>query len=323
MRARTSLIGLIGLMALIPLGSVSAFGTHVKGMINGRAGETFTVKAGNGDVTVLLTDSTTTRDETGLFGLGNDKLAATVLIPGLKVDVEGESNGQGQFVAKTITVDGDDLETSEMIEAGIRPTAKQVEANIEAIDANKRAIEVNRQTSAANADEIAGLKEELAALKAGLAEHAQNRASHEQKITGDIKQSEATTLRFMSLSDFDVKHKATVNFGFGSSSLSKDAEDSIQTLAEAATGLNGYLIEVTGHADSTGHDAINTKLSDERARAVVAYLIQKGGVPVRHVVAPGAMGEYGPVASNETASGRAANRRVDINVLVHKEAPGN
>ena len=85
-------------------------------------------------------------------------------------------------------------------------------------------------------------------------------------------------------------------------------------MAEAATGTSGYLIEVTGHADSTGHDAINTKLlSEERAKAVIAYLVQKGGVPVRRVVAPGAMGEYGPVASNETAAGRAENRRVEIN----------
>ena len=75
---------------------------------------------------------------------------------------------------------------------------------------------------------------------------------------------------------------------------------------------------MTGHADSTGHDAINTKLSEDRAKAVITYLIQQGGVPVRHIVAPGAMGEYAPVASNETAAGRAENRRVDINVLVHK-----
>ena len=320
MRAKISLISLV---ALFSLTSASAFGTHVKGMINGRSGEKFTVKSDHGDVTVLLTDGTTTRDETGLFGLGNEKMGPIVLIPGLKVDVEGESNGQGLFVATKITVDGDDLETSEMIEAGITPTAKQVEANIEAINVNKRAIEINRQTSSANAAEIAALKDELAALKAGLAEHKANHTSHEQKITADINDSEAATVRFLTLEDYDVKHKATVKFGFGSSALSKESEDAIQTVAEAATGTSGYLIEVTGHADSTGHDAINTKLSEERAKAVIAYLVQKGGVPVRRVVAPGAMGEYGPVASNETAAGRAENRRVEINVLVLKGEAGN
>jgi OmpA-OmpF porin, OOP family len=309
---------LLSLMALFSLASVSMFGEHVRGMINGRNGETFTVASDSGNVVVLLTANTTTKDDTGLFGLGTEKMAATVLIPGLKVDVEGAPNGKGLFVAQTITVDGDDLEASEMIEAGITPTAKQVEANIEAIDTNRRAIEANKQSSANNAAEIDALKAQIEALKAGVAEHKQNSASHEQKIAELLKTTQAPTTRFMALTDYDVKTKATVNFAFGSSGLSKDSETALKALAKTATGLNGYLIEVIGFADATGHEAINTKLSEERAKAVIAYLIQQGGVPVRRIVAPGAMGEYGAAATNETAAGRAENRRVEINVLVHK-----
>ena len=77
-------------------------------------------------------------------------MANVVLIPGLKVDVDGASNGQGQFVAKTITVDGDDLESSEMIQAGLNPTAKQVEANIEAIDVNRGDIDAIKVQLAAH-----------------------------------------------------------------------------------------------------------------------------------------------------------------------------
>jgi outer membrane protein OmpA-like peptidoglycan-associated protein len=57
---------------------------------------------------------------------------------------------------------------------------------------------------------------------------------------------------------------------------------------------------VTGYADSTGSAAINTKLSEDRAKAVITYLIQQGSVPMWHIVAPGAMGEYGAAAPNET-----------------------
>jgi outer membrane protein OmpA-like peptidoglycan-associated protein len=247
-------------------------------------------------------------------------MASVVLIPGLKVSVEGAPNEQGQFVARTITVDGDDLEASEMIQAGITPTAKQVEANIEAIDVNRRNIEANRQSSSSNATQIAALKAEIEALKAGIAEHKQNASNHEQKISETINVVHQTTERFLSLADYDVHTSTTIKFGSGSSSLSQESEEALKTLAQTALGVKGFIIEVTGHADSTGNDAINTKLSEDRARAVITYLMQQGGVPVRHIVAPGAMGEYAPVATNETAAGRAENRRVDVKVLVHKGA---
>jgi outer membrane protein OmpA-like peptidoglycan-associated protein len=50
---------------------------------------------------------------------------------------------------------------------------------------------------------------------------------------------------------------------------------------------------------------MNTKLSEARAKAVVMYLFQQCNVPMRHIVAPGAMGEYGAAATNETNAGRA------------------
>jgi OmpA-OmpF porin, OOP family len=51
--------------------------------------------------------------------------------------------------------------------------------------------------------------------------------------------------------------------------------------------------------------------------------MQQGEVPVRHIVAPGAMGEYGAAAPNETAAGRAENRRVEVKVLVNKGIAGS
>src|SRR5262249_2703512 len=129
--------------------------------------------------------------------------------------------------------------------------------------------------------------------------------------------------RFTALSDYDVKGQATVKFDVGSSKISASDQEQLKQLAQTATSLKGYIVEVTGYADSTGSAAMNTKLSEDRAKAVITFLMQQGNVPVRHIVAPGAMGEYGAAAPNETKAGRAENRRVEVKVLVNKGIAGS
>jgi OOP family OmpA-OmpF porin len=258
---------------------------------------------------VVLTDETTTKDDKGLFGLDKQHLSSVVLIPGLKVDVDGTSDEQGRIVAKTITTDGDDLETAEMIQAGLHPTAQQVAANMQNISANKQNISANKM--------------QLAAQKESIETNQQNIAAHQQQIDKNIKEIEENTNRFTALSEYDVKGQATVNFNTGSSIVSAQDQEQLKALAQTATALTGYIVEVTGYADSTGSAAMNTQLSEDRAKAVIAFLMQQGNVPIRHIVAPGAMGEYGPAATNETKAGRAENRRVEVKVLVNKGIAGS
>jgi OOP family OmpA-OmpF porin len=82
------------------------------------------------------------------------------------------------------------------------------------------------------------------------------------------------------------------------------------------------VIQVAAFADSVGTASSNQVLSKERAQAVVAYLLQDCSIPVGRIVAPGAMGESNPVASNETTSGRTENRRADVKLLVNKGIAG-
>jgi len=100
--------------------------------------------------------------------------------------------------------------------------------------------------------------------------------------------------------------------------VSAQDKEELKKLAGQAKSLARYIIEVTGFTDSTGSAAVNTKLSEGRAKAVVNFLIQQGGLPIWHIVAPGAMGEFGATASNETKAGRAENRRVEVKVQVNK-----
>jgi OOP family OmpA-OmpF porin len=108
-----------------------------------------------------------------------------------------------------------------------------------------------------------------------------------------------------------------------SSAISPEDEEQLKQVAQTAAALTGDIIEVTGYADSTGSAAKNTKLSEDRAEAAVTFLMQQGNVPVRHIVAPGATGEYGAVAPNETNAGQAENRRVEVKVFVNKGIAGS
>jgi OmpA-OmpF porin, OOP family len=308
MQLKKILVSLTGLFLLASVAAVGASGDEVKGMIITRTGETLIVKGSNGNTTVLLTGNTTTKDDRGLFGLEKQHLSDIVLIPGLKVKVDGTSEG-GQFVAKTITVDGDDLETAEMIQSGLHPTAEQVAANVQKLEDHQAELGVHKQNIAANQQNITT--------------NQQNIAANKQKIEENEKDIEENTKRFSALADFDVKGEATVKFASGSSKISAAYQEELKKLAGTATGLTGYIIEVTGYADATGGAEMNTKLSEDRAKAVVIYLVQQGSVPIRHIVAPGAMGEYGAAAPNETKAGRAENRRVEVKVLVNKGIAGN
>ena len=302
----------VSLMALLFLASVFAFGddkAKVKGMINTRTGETLIVQSGGQNTTVVLTDDTKTRDRKGLFGLDKQQISSAVLIPGLKISVDGVSDDQGRIVAKTITVDGDDLETSEMIEAGLHPTAEQVAANIRTLEAHQ--------------GQLAGHDVQLAAQKENIETNQQNIAANKEQTEQNIKDIEEHEQRFAALTDFDVKGEATVKFKVGSSTISKEDEEQLKQLAQSAAGFKGYIVEVMGYADSTGSAAMNTKLSEDRAKSVITYLVQQGNVPIRHIVAPGAMGEYGAAAPNETKAGRAENRRVEVKVLVNKGIVGS
>src|SRR4051812_7216484 len=162
---RTKTVFSLAAICLLALGSAFAVGSGEefkgKGMINGRNGGTFTMKSGGEQVTVVLDDSTKVQDKVGVFGARKKDYSAAILIPGLKVDVQGVADEKGQVLAKRIIFDGDDLEAAEMIEAGMAPTEVKVAqnknniaANQENISVNKQGIQTNQQNIAANVTEI-------------------------------------------------------------------------------------------------------------------------------------------------------------------------
>jgi outer membrane protein OmpA-like peptidoglycan-associated protein len=295
----------VSLLAVCLLSVASAFaGDKVKGkgVITLRSGDTLTVETDD-DATITLTVTSDTKVQHPI-GLGARKkqVGQEVLIPGLKLSFEGTGDPT-QVTAETITFDRSDLSLAKVIQAGLNPTAQQQAQNMQAYQANKRATDAEiAANQAANQAAIAAAKQEIAANQSSINEVAQ-----------------ATKKRFSELGEYVVKGDHTVYFGTGQYSISPEDRQALSDLAKQALAYQkGYVIQVAAFADSVGTAASNQVLSKERAQAVVAYLLQDCSVPVGRIVAPGAMGESNPVASNETNTGRSENRRADVKLLVNK-----
>ena len=102
----------------------------------------------------------------------------------------------------------------------------------------------------------------------------------------------------------------SVTFATGSATLSTNAQNALNKAAETLVQYPDTTLTVAGHTDNTGSDAINEPLSQRRAQSVASYLNQRG-VAVARLSTIG-YGSRQPVASNDTAEGRAQNRRVEI-----------
>ena len=111
--------------------------------------------------------------------------------------------------------------------------------------------------------------------------------------------------------------KNDILFQTGSSELSADA---MQTLTDLNRVLKKYpknRIVVQGYTDSTGSDAINNKLSKARAKAVYDFLLGSN-LRTKSISYVG-YGSSNPIASNRTAAGRAANRRVVLAITANEK----
>jgi outer membrane protein OmpA-like peptidoglycan-associated protein len=104
-----------------------------------------------------------------------------------------------------------------------------------------------------------------------------------------------------------------VNFDFDKSNIRPDARPILDEAIKVLKSEPQIKITVDGYTDSIGTEAYNLKLSDRRASSVARYL-EAGGIAANRLD-PIGHGESDPVATNETAEGRAQNRRVELNVV--------
>jgi len=141
-------------------------------------------------------------------------------------------------------------------------------------------------------------------------------------IEENAEATEALRGRVGDIDQYNIRGTTNVYFDTGRWRPSAEAERELCATAREADAMNNALLLVVGYTDSVGDQEYNQVLSERRAGRVVNYLQQECGWAPYRMLTPTGMAEADPQANNETAEGRAQNRRVSVNILVSKALDG-
>lgn len=275
-----------------------------RGVVTKRQGEMFMMgdTMGGTQTVVIMTPSTEVKShKQGLFK-GSKNYGQTYVLRGLRLEVDGVGNSEGQLVADKIRFDEQDLRTAQALRSTLDPVEAETNAKLKAQqeESERLAGQLAETTAVANQARVDAKKAQ------DTADYANNR------ING--------------LDDYDPIKTITVYFNTNSSVLgpkAKAAIDEAATWVKDQTDKKGWVVAVIGYADATGNTARNRTLSEARANNVIYYLVTKHKMPMQRLVQPFGYGQLEPAAENNTASGRAKNRRVEIRLMRNKGISGN
>lgn len=174
---------------------------------------------------------------------------------------------------------------------------------------NQRQEKAKVEAAQAQAKGLQKAESELAMTKAQLEQEKVAREQAEAKskealdklAAGQVKKDERGTV---------ITLAGGVLFASNKSALLPGATQSLDQVAEALKSEPNKHVLIEGHTDSRGSDATNQTLSKARADAVASYFTSRG-IPNARISTAG-LGKSRPVADNNTAEGRANNRRVEI-----------
>ncbi len=203
------------------------------------------------------------------------------------------------------------LEELAPVQARVAELESTTEEHAERIDAvDGRAQDgISRANNAAQAAQAADSRAESAGEDAATAdrkaESAQQSADQAMNRVGTVEN------RFGTIFDYSVAQTVTVTFSLNSSSLSGEANSTLDGIAGQVR--DGDFLEVQGYTDTSGEDSYNVALSERRADVVRRYLVSKNVTLFRITVI--GLGEANPSADNGSREGREQNRRVEIRLM--------
>jgi len=182
------------------------------------------------------------------------------------------------------------------------------------IQSLKQEVDSNFLRLADMEDEIRALDERLGGATAERAALVQ-RLEAEERIKAQFEQVEKmfsrSEARVFREGNNVILRLVGLTFDSGKAQIKQEDFDLLGKVEQAIDVFPRSELIIEGHTDSYGGDASNQRLSQERAESVQQYMINAMRIASYRLIATG-FGETNPVANNETASGRARNRRIDI-----------
>ena len=299
----------------------------VTGTIVSRRGDIVVVQEKSGDVVYLdlFEDTKIERVKGGLDFFRHPRMDITAMLPGLKIQAEGVGDSKGQLDTRKITFKPDVFAIE--IAAGQQIAANEAAAERAQTTASQglrtadaaRSLAREAQSTADSGLKTANTAEDGAKE----ARAAANLAISDAQSVEDLGIFDAEALamlnkRVSELDDYETIAEAAIFFGNGEAQLDVAAKKLLGQLADIATPLDGYMIEITGYASSPGSRKLNQNLSQERAAAVADYLREAKDIPVRRILAPAGFGATHVWATANDPGDKALDRRVDVKVLVNK-----
>ncbi len=140
-----------------------------------------------------------------------------------------------------------------------------------------------------------------------------NKEKEKEKIVNEFKK-EDKNLNVKKSDEGVVVEFGDIYFKYKSAEITKEARKKLDRIGKVLKGYKDYNVIVKGHTDNIGSKKYNQKLSEERAKNVLDYLIKKGYINKKQGSYRG-YGEEKPVADNSTEEGRRKNRRVEIVII--------
>ena len=144
------------------------------------------------------------------------------------------------------------------------------------------------------------------------ASQAANQAN--QSAQDAVNRADSLASVVSNLDSYKQVADVSVTFAFDKDNLTRKTKEQLDQFASTLNGTKSYILEVTGGTDSVGSKEYNYDLSQRRAQSVVQYLASKYNVAPHKFYLIG-IGKDQEVATNSTSTGRAKNRRVQVQLL--------